>query len=364
MKDKFKKILANDMNIKKFSDESECEYNQRLIYSAGAAWAKTLVFGNSYTDNKINKCYVNSDIMYVETHLSKVLEAFLKSLVVNEDWLYKDGIQKTDEGARILASQIIRDVIYTYNLAEISSRRLIPVEKQYHKYDEGLYLVRGESRFTKETYCVGVAQWIRGENTICSVLGKNMVDVKGKDYYKKMDMEFPWREADLPSEYLIFVKGSKGYYSKCWRTVDLSDLPQGINILRLASAYSGGYVLVKRKDDRVWMIELDPWYTDEKEVYRILYALNYENNTPAEFEGIKKVGYYILKYSGAIPNYENRIVMCCSWPYQTFDDRYSKIIPEFLWNIVERNITDLGIKIVYINSEDANGRNRYKKNSR
>jgi hypothetical protein len=29
----------------------ECEYNQRLIYSAGAAWVKTLVYGHSYADN-------------------------------------------------------------------------------------------------------------------------------------------------------------------------------------------------------------------------------------------------------------------------------------------------------------------------
>jgi hypothetical protein len=349
MKEKLRKALADDMNIYRFKDETECEYNQRLIYSAGAAWVKTLVYGHSYADNnnKNNYNYVNTDIMYVESHLSKVLEAFLKCFEINTNWLKVDGSGNVGEKARALARLIVKIVLYTYNLAEIQSRRLIPLKTQYFKYGKELYLVRGEMKTSKITYSVGVAQWVKSNDMTEYETERKIVDVKGEDYYRIMDYGFAWKKADLRSEYLIFKKGSKGAYSKCWKPVDINDIPDGINILKLADKYNGGFVLVKRDSNGLKMAELDPWYIEEREIYRILYALNYKNNTPAEFLVKKKEGHYILRYSGAIPNYENRIITCCSWPYLTYDNKYFKIVPDFLWGIVESIILDLGAKIIY-----------------
>lgn len=347
MKDELRKVLADDMNVYRFTYETEREYNQRLIYSAGAAWAKAFVYGHSYADNKGNENYVNTDIMYVETHLSKVLKAYLNCFDIKDDWLETDGTVDVDEKARALAGHIVKEVLYTYNLAEIHSRRLSPLETQYFKYGKELYLVRGERQLSRTTYSVGVAQWVKDidikEYKVC----RKIVDVKGEDYYQIMNSEFAWKNADLQSEYLIFETGSKGAYSKYWKPVDLDDITQQISILKLANEYNGGYLLVKRYKNELQIVELDPWYIEEREIYRILYALNYKNNTPAEFQTIKKDGFYILQFSGAIPKYEDRIIKCCSWPYKTYDDKYSKIVPGFLWGIVENTISDLGIKIIY-----------------
>ncbi|MDD4295845.1 MAG: hypothetical protein PHC69_02680 [Ruminiclostridium sp.] len=347
MKDMLKKTLANDMNICRFTSETECEYHHRLIYSAGAAWVKTLVYGHSYADMKLNYNYIHSDIMYVETHLAKVLEAYLKSFDINTGWLDADGMGGIEEKARALAGQIVREVLYTYNLAKIQSRRLAPLEIQYYKYGEKLHLVRGEKSMDSTTYSVGVAQWIKDKDISEYKVDKKIVDVKGDVYYQIMDSEFAWKEVDLKSEYLVFKTGSKGVYSKCWKPAGLRDLPQGISILRLTNEYTGGYVLVKKAEDDLCMAELDPWYIEEREIYRILYALNYNNSTPAEFGAEKKEGFYILRFSGAVPNYEDRIITCCSWPYRTYNDKYSKVVPDFLWEMVEGTIMDLGIRIIY-----------------
>ncbi|NLD47915.1 MAG: hypothetical protein GX660_12090 [Clostridiaceae bacterium] len=347
MKDKLRKVLADDMNVYRYTYETECEYNQRLIYSAGSAWAKALVYGHSYSDIKSNENYVNTDIMYVETHLSKVLEAYLNCFDIKDDWLETDRADNVDEKARALAGHIVKELLYTYNLAQIHSRKLSPLKTQYFKYGKELFLVRGERQFSKTTYSVGVAQWIKESDIKEYKVHRKIVDVKGEDYYQIMNSEFTWKNTDLKSEYLKFETGSKGAYSKCWKPANLDDITQQISILKLANEYNGGYLLVKRYNNELLIAELDPWYIEEREIYRILYALNYKNNTPAEFQANKKEDYYILRFSGAIPKYEDRIIRCCSWPYKTYSDKYSKIVPGFLWSIVENIISDLGIKIIY-----------------
>jgi len=347
MKNKLKKELANNMNLYRFLNESECEYNQRLIYSAGAAWAKTLVFGHSYAENENNEDYVNVDIMYVEMHLSKVLEAYLKCFDINPDWIKVGENGDVYEKARLLASHIVQELLYTNNLAKIQSRKLIPLEIRYFKYGNELYLVRGDRRFSDNVYSVGVAQWLKDNEIAEYKVSKKIVDVEGKDYYKIMDSEFKWKKAELTSEYLIFKTGSKGFYSKSWKPFNFKDIPQGISILKLANEYNGGYVLIKQVANDLQIAELDPWYIEEREIYRILYALNYKKGTLAEFQVKQYEDYYILHYSSAIPNYEDKIITSCSWQYKTYDNKYHKIVPGFLWEVVENTILKLGIKIIY-----------------
>ncbi|GKX31360.1 hypothetical protein SH1V18_38400 [Vallitalea longa] len=346
MKDKLIRILARDLKVNRFTDESECEYNERLIYSAGAAWAKTLVYGRSYADSKLSDSFINTDIMYIETHLSKVLEAYLRCFDINLDWIKSTSASGYEGRARALASQIIKEVMYTYNLAQILSRRITSVKTSFYKYADNLYLIRGNVLNEKNVYSVGVAQWRKDDNLEDYMIDRKIINVAGKDYYSIMDKEFNWKDSDLNDNYLIFKLGYKGGYSKCWKPIKLNEIPLGISIIRLANAYNGGYILVKKNKGKLRIVELEPWYIEQKEIYRILYALNYKNGTPAEFKVKKKDDYYILRCSGGIPSYEDRIITCCSWPYMTFNNKYLRIIPCFLWEVVEKQINKLGIKLV------------------
>lgn len=346
MKDKLIKTLASDLKVNRFIDESECEYNQRLIYSAGAAWTKTLVYGHSYADNKLSNNFINTDIMYIKTHLSKVLEAYLKCFDINLDWIESTSESDYEGHARALASQIIKEVLYTYNLAQILDRRITSVQTSFYKYSDHLYLVRGNVVNEKNVYSVGVAQWKKKDNVIDYMTERKIINVAAKDYYWIMDEEFDWKESQLNGRYLIFKVGSKGAYSRCWKPIEINEIPQGISIVRLSNEYNGGYILVKKNKDKLYIAELDPWYNRQKEIYRILYALNYKNSTPAEFKVKKKDDYYILRCMAGLPTYEDRIITCCSWPYRTFNNKYLRIVPEFLWKIVEKHMNELGIKLV------------------
>jgi len=347
MRNSMIQAIEDDLKIFRFAEETECEYNQRLIYSAGASWAKTLVYGHSHADSKLNDNFVHTDIMYIESLLSKVLEAYLQCFDINMDWIESGTNSGLEVYARDLASQIIKEVIYTYNLAQILSRRITPVPTLLYKYADDLYLVRGSVLSEKNVYSVGVSQWKRDEKVKEYLIDTKIVDVKGINYYRVMVEEFDWKKSELDGEYLIFKLGSKGGYSKCWKPISLNEIPQGISIIRLANEINGGFVMIKKIKDNYRINVLDPWYIEEKEIYRILYSLNYENGTPAEFKIKKKEEYYVLRCSGALPKYEDRILRCCSWPYMTYNDRYSRIVPKFLWEIVEKQISDLGINLVY-----------------
>lgn len=344
MKDKLKQVLAADMNIRRFKDESDCDFNQRLIYSAGAAWAKTLVYGQSYTDVKAGYDFANTDIMYIQSHLGKVLEAYLKSFEVNYKWLEQE--LSVDAQARELASQIIKDILYTFNLAEINSRRIIPLKVQFYKYNRK-FLVRGEWFMDKTVYSVGVAQWILNSNIDQYVEDKRIVDVDGRNYYRVIEEQFKWYEAELNSNYMMFVVGMKGGYSKCWKPVEIADIPFAVVMLRLADEFNGGYILARKRNGIVEISDLDPWYIEEKEIYRILYALNYKNGTPAEFKVKRHMDFYELQFASALPKYEDRIVNCCSWPNGVYNSKYARIVPNYLWYTVESILTFLGITIKY-----------------
>ena len=79
--------IASDLKIYKFRLESEEEYNQRLIFSAGAIWAKTLLYGDSINDFNETKSYINVDKRYVHYYLSKVINAYLNIMSINKNWL-------------------------------------------------------------------------------------------------------------------------------------------------------------------------------------------------------------------------------------------------------------------------------------
>lgn len=345
MKNKLIKSIENDLGLTRFIDELECDYFQRLIYSSGAAWAKALVYGNSYADYEAEYEYANTDIMYIESHLSKILESFLKSFKINPHWMGDKSDASYFEQARTLASCIIKDVLYSYNLAKVGSRRITSVDNSFIKYSENAFLVRGEVFKSKNIFSVGVAQWKIAENVDNYSVDRKIINVSGEDYYKIMHDEFDWWKTDLTGKYLMFQKGSIGAYSRCWKLIDIKDLSEGINILKVDDI-NGGYLLTKKENGELYIVELDPWYIDKREIYRILYGLNYNNGTPAEYKIMERSDHIIVNFSSALPEYEDRIIKSCSWPYSKYDSDYSRIIPRFLWSIVEDQITCMGIKLV------------------
>jgi len=345
MQNELRARIAKDLNITKFNNESENEYNQRLVYSAASMWVRTLIYGNSISDIRQDSVIGYPDIMYVQSHLGKVIGAYIKSLKMNLDWL-EINYNKTDEIAMDLAGCVMQEMLYTKNLAKIYERKMAAVPQRYFKYGDWIQ-VRGQMNYGTDLISLGVSQWTQIANKVDVIDEPRVVSIKGSKYYEMMNRNFSWKKATLTSTYLIFKEGETRAYSKCWVPYIPEKVSEGIHMLKAADEFNGGYVLVKHSGKDVQMATIDPWYIESHEIYRILYGLNVNNGTHAQFKIKDEGDCKVLYFASALPDYENRLILSVSWPYSHYADKYARIIPNSIWLIAEQMLTDLGVEIVY-----------------
>lgn len=323
------------------------EFNQCLVYSALAEWVRCLVYGESNGELGEEKEQACVDILYVQHHLAKIADAFVDFFHIPEAWL---GSDQRNSGSS-LASQVIQDMIFTGNIMEIH-RDLYPVPLHYYKYEDGLYLALGDSILAGRLFkTVGTSKWaVYGQQNKelekIARIRTPIVDIPIDKYCEKLDAAMPWQVQEPEGYYQIFKTGSTGKYSECWVPLEVTALPQGLSMIRSCDDFNKAYFLVRRTRDKVEMAALDPWYIETKEYYRILYALNRQQSCPGGCTVQHKGNFYYLKLWSALPNQEQRLLMDCSWPHRTYDDRYARIIPERFWGIIRRMLGALEIEII------------------
>lgn len=341
--------------MSKFSHESNEEHGNRLIYTALASWARTLVLGNSYTDlndeNKyINASYHNVDIMHIQVRLTQIAYAMLNVISYSKDWINNGDIIEQSSN---LASNIIEDLIFCYELTQLNDiRRLTnsPIRKANFKNSQ---LILGGEQWkisNKAMFSVGLGRWVKVVKPIKNYKEVfNLIDYTSNEYLNTLSESAFWKESNLEGQYKIFKVGSGLFYYQAWHDFNASRFPNGISLLKSADV-DGGYFLVKKDKSIVSTARLDKWYYEENEIYRIMYSLDSKNNTPAIFKAKIYDDYVLLHCHSKLPNSEMRILMMSSWPKRFYNDIYYRIVPKFLWCEIKDILDDLGIEIEYINS--------------
>jgi len=353
-----KKEMSEDLNIKKFENETDEEYGHRLIYSALSSWAKVLVLGESYTDldddTYIQKTYYhNVDRMHIQSRLTQIANGLLMTLPHSEKWLC-DGNKEQQAGS--LASEIIDNLIFCYELSPLNNPRRLtksPTKSVYfNKYL--LHLGSGGLATRKEhVISVGLGYWSEAEGKSVNYVNYkevfNLPGYSSEEYYKALLVSVPWQESNLEGEYMVFQTGTGQYYTNAWRAITWLDLkassfPSGMFLLK-STDVDGGYILLNREDEKICSARLDPWYYNEKEIYRIMYMLDKHNGTPAIFKAEIYSDHVLLHCHSILPNAEMRIIHLSSWPKRTYKDIFYRIIPLFLWDEIRNILSNLGISI-------------------
>ena len=340
MIEELKRQMSYDLNIFRFENELSKEYNQRLIYSGLASWVRSLICGNSISDLSGNVNEKFPDIMYVQSNLTKIADAFLRTYDIDDTWIEeKEGQDK----ASILAGEIIRGMIYVNEIAEINHRQLALVPVRNYSY-KGWTHCYGNDTFDRKFMTLGLSQWankvIEGAEE-----KKRIICIKGKDYVEHIITHFEWNNTHLQGEYELFKVGSEHRYSKSWIPFKNQNLHDGLYLLRDAHSFEPGYILLRKDGNRLSISLLDPWYVKSREVYRIMYALNLFNGTPAKFR-IKDMGeYFVLFYPSRLPEEENKLFFSLSWPYSSYQDKFSRIFPKQVMEFVIEEIENIGAYI-------------------
>lgn len=232
---------------------------------------------------------------------------------------------------------------YLNEIAEVNGRQLAPVPIHKVSY-KGWTHVYGRDTFDRSCMTLGLSQWVNENVSEGEPLTK-IVNVEGKEYVKYIINNFEWQENDLSGEYELFKVGSERRYSKAWIPYDSKRVSDGLYLLRDAHSSEPGYILVKKDAVRACISLLDPWYVSSGEIYTIMYALNYENGTPAKFR-IKEMGdYFVLFYPSRLPEEENKLFFSLSWPYRNCHDKFARVFPEQTMNIVTDEIDSIGASI-------------------
>lgn len=322
------------------------QYKERILYSALSEWVRTLVYGDSNRELGTSKIKTSVDIRFVQYHLTEIANAFIDLFHIPDDWFDK----KSQNQASHLASSVIKDMVFTGNIAQIHDR-LYPVPLQYYQCYDGIFLAAGDTVSKNTLYITaGTGKWrmvsrrrLEKDVPVNLLSKKRIINIPAKDYYNVLEKEMPWQNKIPDENFQIFESGSRGRYSQCWIDGDLFDIPQGLSLIRTSENFVPVYSLLRRKNNVIETAELDSWYRETKEYYRILYALNFRRNTPAGCT-VKHIGkFYYLKLWSRLPDFEQRLLMNCSWPVKTYDNMYERFIPDNLWCVVEEILTFLGI---------------------
>jgi len=343
--------IATDLNVHPFSNESDHAYIHRLLLCALATWTRVLVLGQSISSSSAPEeeklGYHAVDIMHVHSRLTQVAYGLMHTLPCNPK--YVDGME-IREAAGKWASSMAEDLLFCYELARLTNR-LVGVAPLRTLSLKTHQLLLGGSNWTNPQWNnVGIGRWlppIAEERKMEGVSKLGLPSIATRDYYAALLKDAAWERMELPEAFSIFQAGSGGWHYRAWIGMsrqDVDKLPQGISLLR-QSVGTGGFFLVRRRGRELSSARLDAWYVDENETNRLMYMLDDYHGRRATFKYKHCGDYIVLHCHSKLPNAEQRLLLLASWPYRTYNDRYYRIIPIFLWEEVQFWLAKLGVHV-------------------
>lgn len=345
--------IAFDLNIQQFQSESEHEYGHRLLYSALAAWARVQVLGKSFMDASVQTAdeldYHAVDILHIRNRLAQVAYGLLHVLSYDQEWVKNLSI---DEASGRLAGSITEMLLFCRELSRLNNRLITVSPWRKADFNDNQLIMGGTEWKGKQLYSVGIGRWLPRKQA--KVNYKEIAGIPAcslQEYYSSMLNDVAWEKGSLPEAFNIFKTGSNRWYAKAWIASSSSQalkIPQGISLMQRLGT-DGGYFMVKREGSDIRIANLDKWYNEEKELYRMMYMLDSRNHSCAVFKVKRCSDHVILHCHSALPNAETRLLLLSSWPYRSFDDKYRRIIPVHLWPSVESWLIELGILTQEVN---------------
>lgn len=343
--------IARDLALYPCDNETDEEYGNRIIYCALVAWAKVQVLGTSYTEsNETEKEYPYVSKHYIGERLKLIAEGLIDTIPHLETWLEVNNEQLVKKE---LSKYILEQLIFCYQISKTCKTQWLTSSlEQIVSFKNNELLLGGTdwNSDLNETYSVGLGVW-RNKKNQCNYNYREVFNIPQcslEEYYRALEKNALWQLDSLEAEdeYEYFRVGTGLWHSKAWKKFNKSCFPNGVTLLRkIEQKYS--YMLLYYRDAQFYTAKLDEWYYNEKEIRRIMYALEHHSGKPAEFKAKRNGQMIELHCHSALPNSENRILLMASWPKRTYNDIYLREIPECIWEDIKEMLSGLGILIVF-----------------
>lgn len=331
--------MAQDMCIKRYKGESQCNYTGRIIYSALCHWMRYAVIDETTQKNdRKSKAYILSRVREV---LSTMSDAFPES----KKWIFKDLKNPNNEDEiirelrdKMLAAGEILEVDKSGNIG-------LPVfEKHYCTYDYDRMIGISEE-ITGQKY-VGITRVLRsrkGDNERDRGILADSIDIDA--YINWIYERASWNECHNIETFEVFNPFIKKPPYQSWMNM----IPDGEQrSLGRITLYNGPheYYLIKIDNDKFWNSPITEVLYEWREERRVLLALRKHVGNAMQATYEKRDIVYLLNLYCALPLREQTIIDTYCWPLNSMDDKYNYVVPDFIWEDIKSIITDsLGIDL-------------------
>ncbi|MFD3156730.1 hypothetical protein ACFIJ5_07705 [Haloimpatiens sp. FM7330] len=341
--------ISRDLSIFPCDDETYGEYGNRVIYCALVAWAKVQVLGTSYVeiDGK-GKEYPYVSQRYIIERMNNIVGGLLESIPHLEAWVH---ISKDQSVKKKLSKYILEKLIFCYQISETCNIHCLTSSPEQIVYFKNNELILGGTDWNSNlnnAYSIGLGAWRNKRNQSNSNYRGifNIPECSLNEYYRSLEKNALWQSNQLEDEYEYFSGQTGLWHNKAWKKFNKAHIPKGISLLR-KSNQKYKYILLWYKNEGFFTAKLDEWYYKEKEINRIMYALEYHCGKPAQFKAKRNREMIELHCHSRLPNAENRILLMASWPKRRYNDIYLRKIPICIWEDIEDVLGGLGIQVVF-----------------
>ena len=325
--------VAIDLGIKRYSVESDAQFNNRVIYSAMACWIKAacqdLPVGGERSEGVSRR--------HIHDKCSRILSAFLCRYHSSEPWFAVEEANSNAVGilrSRLLRHQELVNVGYNTNVAPAAISNVC--------LSDGLEVIRGMLFLTGATYN-GIA--LTKQPASAGIPSKLDVSPVGEwfDSYVKTAWWEPFEASKEESlEYFNARRKTSNMY-KCWETVIPKEKDKYLIVRRPVNVTSHEYLILNTHNSR--MHRIDQVLKDFGEHRRFMFALRSAANNPVPGQIIRYQDHVHLKMRTYLPAKEMQLLETYAWPHNSITDKLEWDMSLPVWNYIDPFFTALGMEI-------------------
>lgn len=338
--------LKRDLKIKQFQNEIESQYCNRIIYTTGACWARSLLLDKSLSNISDSETDIVHGVgrLHISERLTKIIYGLIRILpcdykrnnIENDDYL----LTKSKE----IANDIIRKMKYCYEISDVDGRFLTTKVQRLGFNNKTLILGGNECQSNSSLIFTGIGKWSTISEKDKSYHELWDIPESHVEYLKSLIENIPLKESSIPDDILIYKyhNGGYGITDKFWSNQRISKLSSGVYI---GKTESGKLYLINKDNNDIRSILLNEWYLDTMTYMRIIYAsANVQGFIPSVKVHIES-DHVELSPNCILPKPENRIIRLSSWEVSDSNNKTIKIIPIEIWNEISEIFINLGISI-------------------
>lgn len=325
--------VAIDLGIKRYSVESDAQFNNRVIYSAMACWIKAacqdLPVGGDRFEGVSRR--------HIHDKCSRVLSALLCRYHSSEPWFTVD--EASNDAVGILRSRLLRhrDII---NVGFNTNVSLVATSTEC--LSGGLEVIRGKL-FLAEAKYNGIA--LTRQSVSPDEPSKLEIPPVGEwfDSYIKTAWWEPFETSKEDSlEYFNARRKTSNMY-KCWETVIPKEKDKYLIVRRPVNVTSHEYLILNTQNNRIHRI--DQVLKDFGEHRRFMFGLRTAVNNSVPGQIIRYQDHVHLKMRTYLPAKETQLLETFAWPHNSINDRLEWDMSIPVWNYIAPFLVALGMEI-------------------